>query len=213
MKTVIAALAATTMSVAALSAQAPGYSRARGGPAHTEVRGGQLTFDVGTNVFAINVHGASGALDGSARLHESAQGLQIEAIEAVVPVESLKTGLKQRDAHMRKYIFETTDGKAPDVRFSAAKADCTPGDTKALTCVATGELAIRGTARPFSIALKVTRDGDRYRVIGDGVVLLSTYGIERPSQLGVTTDDQVKLRLEFDAKATVPAGAAVAGSR
>lgn len=213
MKTLITALAATTMSVAALSAQAPRYSPAGGVPARTEVRGGQITFAVGTNVFAIKVKGSSGALDGSARLREGAQGLQLEAIEAVVPVESLKTGLKQRDAHMRKYIFETPDGKAPDVRFSAATADCTTADAKALTCVATGELAIRGAARPFSIALKVTRDGDQFRVIGDGAVLLSTYGIERPSQFGVKTDDEVKLRLEFRTKAAAPSAATAAGTR
>ncbi len=43
--------------------------------------------------------------------------------------------------------------------------------------------------------------GDAYRAAGDGIVKLSSYGISRPSQLGVTTTDEVKLHLEFTAKA------------
>jgi polyisoprenoid-binding protein YceI len=215
MKSMISAVAVTTLSIAGLGAsQAPNYSPAGGAAAHTEVRGGSITFDVGTNIFAIKVHGASGALDGRAGVRESAQGLRLERIEAVVPVDSLKTGLKQRDAHMRKYIFETTDGQAPDVRFSADKADCShAGSERELTCVAAGVLSIRGTARPFSIPLKVTRNGDDYRVVGDGTVALSTWGIERPSQFGVKTNDEVALHLEFNAKTAAAPALSSARSR
>ena len=63
-----------------------------------------------------------------------------------------------------------------------------------------GTLAIRGTPRPFAIDLKVTGGGDTFRAVGDGVVSLSAYGIDRPSQLGVKTADEVKLRFDFTAK-------------
>ena len=43
------------------------------------------------------------------------------------------------------------------------------------------------------------------------MVKLSAYGIERPSQLGVTTTDDVKLHLEFTAKATTSQMVARAG--
>ena len=39
-----------------------------------------------------------------------------------------------------------------------------------------------------------------FRVVGEGSVKLSDYGIERPSYLGVTMKDSVKLQLEFNAK-------------
>ena len=65
-----------------------------------------------------------------------------------------------------------------------------------------GQLTIRGTERPFAITLNVKKVGNAYRAAGDGIVKLSTYGIARPSQLGVTTSDEVKLHLEFTAKAS-----------
>jgi hypothetical protein len=50
------------------------------------------------------------------------------------------------------------------------------------------------------MALRITREGSAYRAKGDGTVKLSTYGIVAPSQLGVTTEDDVKLFVEFLAK-------------
>jgi hypothetical protein len=50
------------------------------------------------------------------------------------------------------------------------------------------------------MTLEVVQDGDLYRVKGDGRVALSTFGIARPSQLGVTVEDEVKLHVEFNAR-------------
>jgi polyisoprenoid-binding protein YceI len=160
-----------------------------------------VTFDVGTNVFAISVHGESKALKGKVRVREGADGLQLEQLEAIVPVESLNTGMKLRDGHMRKYIFQTPEGQVPDVRFSAEHADCSAASTAGQsTCKVSGTLAIRGTPRPFVIDLLVNKESDLFRVRGDALVRLSTYGIERPSQFGVQTADDVKLHLELNAR-------------
>jgi polyisoprenoid-binding protein YceI len=105
-----------------------------------------------------------------------------------------------RDEHMRKYIFTTGDGQVPDLRFVADKAVCAKAAARQSTCELSGNLAIRGTSRPFKIMLKVNEDGDTFRAVGDGTVALSAYGIERPSQLGVTTSDDVKLRFDLTAK-------------
>jgi polyisoprenoid-binding protein YceI len=114
-----------------------------------------------------------------------------------------------RDSHMRKYVFTTSDGQTPDLRFVAAKAACEKVSANQSTCEITGDLVIRGTARPFAIALKVTEDGGgTFRASGESVVKLSTYGIQPPSQLGVRTSDEVKLRLEFTAR---PAPVATSG--
>jgi polyisoprenoid-binding protein YceI len=69
-----------------------------------------------------------------------------------------------------------------------------------MQCRMTGELTIRGCARPFSIALSVQPQGSDFRVAGDGTVKLSVYGIAAPSQLGVTTGDEVQLHVEFTAR-------------
>ena len=120
----------------------------------------------------------------------------IEQLEAALPVKTLNTGMSIRDEHMRKYVFTTPDGLTPDVRFVGERAECS-GTGNAKTCQLSGELTIRDTTRPFLMTLKVTDLGDSFRAAGDGVVKLSTYGIEAPSQLGVTAMDDVKLHLDF----------------
>ena len=158
-----------------------------------------MTFEVSTNVFSTTVRGQSNAVTGGTRLRDNGSGLQLQQLEAVVTVGSLKTGIKLRDEHMRKYIFETPDGQAPDVRFSADTTEC-PKNGAGYACSAAGNLTIRGTSRPFTIELKVARNGEAFHVTGDGKVTLSTYGIERPSQFGVRTEDEVKIHLDVKAR-------------
>ena len=207
----VCAAASTVM----LSAQAPtATTPAAPQVAPAEVKEGLVTFDVETNVFAVSVHGESKELEGKVRVLEGSEGLRLEQLEAVVPVESLSTGMKLRDNHMKKYIFETPQGEVPDVRFTAERAECSPaGGGNESRCVASGMLTIRGTARPFVIELAVTRNNDQFQVKGDGNVKLSAYGIERPSQFGVKTADDVKLHLELRAASTAPASALSAGKR
>jgi polyisoprenoid-binding protein YceI len=174
-----------------------------------EVRGGSASFYVDTNMPALSVHGKSNALEARVRVRNGAQGPQLEQIEARLAVETLQTGLKLRDEHMRKYIFTTSDGQVPDVKFVADKATCARASGNESTCQVAGALVIRGTARPFTIALKVTEDKGSFHASGDSVVKLSAYGIEKPSQLGVHTEDDVKLRLDFTAR---PAPVATTGA-
>jgi polyisoprenoid-binding protein YceI len=170
-----------------------------------EIRGGTAAFDVGTNLSAISVHGKSNALTARLRLRQTPDGPVLEAIEADVPVKSLNTGMGIRDDHMRKHVFTTEDGQLPDLRFTADRATCSKTAAHQSTCDLAGTLSIRGTARPFTIPMKLTEEGETIHAVGDGIVTLSAYGIERPSQLGVTTADAVKLRFDLTAK--------VAGSR
>lgn len=216
MQRMICGLVWAGLAIAALGAAGAPSGRTIGPPqaATTEVQDGSVSFDVETNVFAVSVHGKSNALEGKARVHESVEGLRIEQLEAVVPVKTLSTGMKLRDEHMRKYIFQTPDGQVPDVRFSANTAECSPGGSGDQSrCVASGLLTIRGTARPFVIELLVTRDNDVFRVKGGGNVKLSAYGIERPSQFGVKTADDVKLHLELSARSAAPAATLAAGTK
>jgi polyisoprenoid-binding protein YceI len=133
--------------------------------------------------------------------------LRLEQIKATVPVSTLRTGIGLRDEHMREYIFATPDKQMPDVTFAAPGADCARAGA-AYTCAADGTLTIRGTARPFRIALDVARDGEAFRVKGSGKVALSAYGIERPSQFGVRTNDEVTIHLEFSARSPTSAAQA-----
>ena len=169
--------------------------------AAVEVRGGAISFQVPTNLPAIRVHGTSNQLQAHARLRNPSDQIVLADVEATVPVLSLGTGLALRDEHMRTYIFKTADGTLPDVRLVAPGVECAPlGGRAQADCPLSGELAIRGTSRPFTMTLVVRPQKDTYRVAGDALVKLSDYGITPPSQLGVTTRDEVKLHVEFTAR-------------
>jgi polyisoprenoid-binding protein YceI len=161
-----------------------------------EIHGGTATFDASTNIAVISIHGKSTALEGRARIRQSGDGLVIEQLEAALPVRTLNTGMGLRDEHMRKYVFTTPEGLLPDMRFVAERAVCS-GSGAAKTCQLSGDMVIRDTPRPFAITLKVNDQGSSFRVTGDGVVKLSTYGIPLPTQLGVTTTDDVKFHVDF----------------
>jgi polyisoprenoid-binding protein YceI len=204
----------TTITIAsmiylALTGQAG--AQTAGDAAVVEVRGGTAVFAVDTNISAISVHGKSNALTARLRLRRTPDGAVLEGIEAEVPVKSLGTGMGIRDSHMRKRIFTTEDGQVPDLKFAADKAVCAKAAARQSTCELSGNLAIRGTARPFTVVMKVNEDGDTFRAVGDGTVTLSAYGIERPSQLGVTTADEVKLSFDLTAKQTEPRAVATTG--
>ncbi|HUS07176.1 MAG TPA: YceI family protein [Bryobacteraceae bacterium] len=174
------------------------------------VDSGTAAFTVNTNVSAISVKGKSGALQGKVQVRQTSEGLKLEQVEAVVPVASLNTGMGIRDQHMRKFIFTAPDGATPDLKFSAPEASCTPS-AKENICQISGELAIRGVAKPFNIQLKVRENGTAFRASASGTVKLSDYGIEPPSQFGVKTANEVQLQLEFTGKQapTYSASAAV----
>ena len=178
-----------------------------------EIESGTAAFEASTNMPGIEVKGKSGALTAHVELSRDADKLVLQRIEATVPVNSLATGMKVRDEHMRRYIFTTPDGKEPDLRFVADNGLCgASGSGREFTCQLAGNLTIRGVARPLSISLHVKEQGSAgsLRAAGDGLVKLSDYGIEPPSQFGVKPSNDVKFHLEFTGRAK-PAQAANLG--
>jgi polyisoprenoid-binding protein YceI len=194
------------------AAAAFGDNQSKPEPMTVAVQNGTVAFVSNTNVPAISVKGKSNALEARVSLRRTPDGLQLEHIDARLPVKTLVTGMGMRDEHMRKYIFTAADGNVPDLHFAAETAACTGGGREA-TCQVAGSLTIRGIAKPFTIPLKVREDGSGFRASGDAVLKLSTYGIEQPSQLGVKTTDEVELHFDFNAKPAAIETAANGGHR
>jgi len=174
------------------------------------VDGGTATFVSPTNVSAISVKGKSTALHAEATVRRTNEGLQVERVEATVPVKSLVTGMSLRDEHMRKYVFTTADGKTPDLHFEGENAACPAGQNA--VCQIAGNLSIRGVSHAFTLPIRIKEDGAQFKASADGTLKLSDYGIEQPSQLGVKSTNDVQLHLEFVAKAA-PARMASGGQR
>ena len=177
-----------------------------------EVKRGIVSFQAVTNVSAINIHGQSSAVQGQARVHREAAQLVVEEVQAIIKIDTLTTGMSLRDEHMRKNIFAAGDGKIPDLQFTGGTTNCPLPDGKETVCKYPGKLSIRGVDRPVVLTVKLKNEGtaESFRASADATVKLSDYGIERPSQLGVTVADEVKIHLDLFGKAATQT---VAGRR
>jgi len=159
------------------------------------------TFQVGTNMPGLLVKGKSDAVQARVQIRRNADGVTLDHVSAQLPVKTLATGIALRDQHMLEQIFTTPEGQLPDVKFEAEGVPC-PGVTagREASCKVSGTLSIRGTPRNFSVVLKI-REGSNstpvFRAAGDGIVKLSEYGIDQPTQFGVKTDNQIQLHFEF----------------
>ena len=178
----------------------PAVSDEPGKPETIQIEHATATFQVGTNMPGLFVRGKSDALQARVQIRRSADGLTIEHIEAELPVKTLATGIALRDQHMREHVFTTPDGQIPDVKFEGEGVSC-PGIVagREATCKLSGTLSIRGTPRNFSMVMKIREaaGAPAFRAAGRGVVKLSEYGIEQPTQFGVKTENEIQLEFEF----------------
>ena len=149
---------AATIALVGLSFASTGALAQGNEASMVEIHGGTATFDAATNVAVISIHGKSTALEGRARIRQSADGLVIEQLEAALPVRTLSTGMGLRDEHMRKYVFTTPDGLLPDMRFVAERAVCS-GTGAAKTCLLSGDMLIRDTSSPVRHHRETERSG------------------------------------------------------
>lgn len=151
-----------------------------------------LEFFAAANVSAFNVSGIAKSLDGEAVF--SATG--IAKLQVRIPVDALTTRMSLRDKHMGKRIFETKDGKRPDVVLSTADVKCSKPEAGLRKCPLAGDLEIQGIKRPFKIDISLKENAGTTSAEGEGVVKLSDYGIPQPEQLGVKVADEVKLKVK-----------------
>jgi polyisoprenoid-binding protein YceI len=161
---------------------------------------GTAAFSVTTNMPGVTVKGKSESLHANVQIRRASEGVVLEHVEAWLPVKTLGTGISLRDEHMRKYVFSTPAGEVPDLRFEGENVSC-PGVLAGheATCNISGTLSIRGVPRNFSIMLKIreANGGPAFRIGGDGLVRLSDYGIEPPTQFGVKTANEIQVHLEI----------------
>jgi polyisoprenoid-binding protein YceI len=200
------------MGLGSHAARAQGASAANtpATPQTVTVDNGVATFSVQTNITAIEVSGKSTAVQARVTVRHEGLDMALQHIEARMSVKSLNTGMGLRDEHMRRHIFTTAGGDIPDLRFESGEIDCpavAPG--REVTCVIAGSFSIRDVPRAFSISLKLRHDGAVLRASGDGTIKLADYGIERPTQLGVKTSNEVKIHLDLNSREVATMTAAV----
>src|ERR1051325_10697312 len=63
------------------------------------------TFEAASNVPGIEVKGTCTSLSGAATVSQEPGALVVEQLGVLLPIQTLTTGMKVREEHMRKYIF------------------------------------------------------------------------------------------------------------
>ena len=107
-----------------------------------------------------------------------------------------------RDANARRVVFET--GQYPDITFELAalqtsKNNLEDGETLHLTLF--GTLTMHGVSHDLTTPATVNRSGATFTASGAFDVLLSDYGMRRPSFFGTEVDDRVQLTFDIQARA------------
>ncbi|NRA63571.1 MAG: YceI family protein [Pseudobacteriovorax sp.] len=154
----------------------------------------EISFFAPANVATFNVEGTASEVSGSAEFDNG-----LVAINAVVPISSLDTGIALRNTNMREKIFTAEDGTLPDIEFSASEFVC---EIEAVeSCEVTGTMSFQGKTRPLTVSIDLEPADEGTLIKASAVILLSDYETEPPSLFGVSIQNEVTLDISVKALA------------
>ncbi len=112
---------------------------------------------------------------------------QVDAVAVSIKVASFDSGNSNRDSH----AMEVLEGiKYPNVTFVSSNVKAGENGT----LIAVGTLTFHGVAKPMT--LQATRKDASGKMIltGEFPISMTAHNVERPSFLGMKTEDQMALR-------------------
>ena len=112
---------------------------------------------------------------------------QPESIAVSIKVASFDSANNNRDSH----AMETLEGiKYPNVTF--VSSDVKAGENGSLE--AKGNLTFHGLTKPVTLQATRKEAGGKMTLTGEFPVMMSAYNVERPSLMGMKTEDAMILR-------------------
>ncbi|MBN8824645.1 MULTISPECIES: YceI family protein [unclassified Spirosoma] len=112
---------------------------------------------------------------------------QPETVAVSIKVASFDSDNNNRDSH----AVEAMEGiKYPNVTFTSS--DIKAGDNGALT--AKGTLTFHGVSKPVTLNATRKDNGNKMTLTGEFPVNMTDHNIERPSLMGLKTEDAMMLR-------------------
>ncbi len=120
--------------------------------------------------------------------------LRRTGLTVVLRPERFDSGNAIRDINARLTVFESE--RFPEIVFtlSGVSAETLP-EAGTSTVRLEGTLELHGVTRPLEVEVRLERDGQRLTVTGSFEVLLSDFGMSRPSFLVWRVDDRVTVTL------------------
>ena len=118
---------------------------------------------------------------------------------ATFTLESLDTGIKLRNEHMKKKYLETD--KYPEAKFSFTKValpeNINEESAKIDKVSFEGVLTLHGVEKTVNGTSKIERNGSSISVNAEFGIKLSDFGIGIPSFAGITVAETVDVLVEF----------------
>jgi polyisoprenoid-binding protein YceI len=136
---------------------------------------------------------------------EKAKGmLEIEGSNltgtASFPLDSLDTGIKLRNEHMKKKYLETE--KYPEVKFTFTKANFSENFTTEKKAIEKfpfeGKLLLHGVERPVTGTAIIEKKGKEMEVAAEFELKISDFGITSPEYVGITMAKEVQVQVQFN---------------
>ncbi|MBC7691396.1 MAG: YceI family protein [Methylotenera sp.] len=154
---------------------------------------GKVEFEAVGNPSALKIHGKGGAPVGNFKLVAD----QLTG-EATFHLDSLETGMKMRDEHMKKKYLQVE--QFPDSRLTlthlTVPKNCTETATATCTTPFQGQLTLHGVTQPVNGSLVLTRAADTLSVDAHFPVKLTDYKIAIPSFAGITVVENVQIQVQ-----------------
>ena len=112
---------------------------------------------------------------------------QVENVAVSMKVASFDSGNSNRDSH----AMEVLDAlKYPNVTF--VSSDVKAGTDGSLTAI--GNLTFHGVVKPATLQATRTDAAGKMTITGEFPVSMTAHNVERPSFLGLKTEDAMKLK-------------------
>lgn len=128
------------------------------------------------------------------------ENVRAATLSVTVRAGAFDSGNFIRDANARRVVFETSN--YPDIRFdlkSAQTADNHLADGETAQVALSGTLTMHGVTHDVTTSASVSRAGTTVTATGTLEILLSDYGMKRPSFFGTSVDDRVMVMFDVQA--------------
>ncbi|HEY9900375.1 MAG TPA: YceI family protein [Pantanalinema sp.] len=145
------------------------------------------------------LHGATGVshrLKGTVTLAPGPSPELVLPVRLAVPLASFDSGNRNRDRNMLSVMSASRYPEAVlTLEAVTWNARQNTGDQSSAEGTGQGVLSLKGVLRPITVSLSGNLRADRLLVSSRFSILLSDYGIERPSLLFRPIDDRVDLEI------------------
>ncbi len=124
-------------------------------------------------------------------------GTQVTAATFTADMTTVKSDETRRDGQFDNTLMDVKQFPTATFELTAPiELGSVPADGTEVKATATGNLTLRGSTKAVTIDVQAKKTGDTFEVVGSTNIVFADYGIPKPNQPGITTQDHGLL--EFD---------------